>query len=363
MRQQRARALGALFAVITSVWFSACGSDDEDPPPPSFTPHTGGRQSFGGRPATGGRETTGGVVEAGAAGRVEAGGAPSSSGGAPPSGGGTIGQAGEVAFGGEKALEPFETPPLCPDSDAWDEGVRIDELSTGEDDLIGGVTPDEGTLVWLSGEAVMYADRADASEPFGEPQTPEDTDFVQGTISPDGLHLVGTRFGNFSFAEVVRESRDEPFSGEPDDSAFTDLNSTVAAIPVAKSVGDPLLVGDDWFVFSYYLQPPDMSPTIRQGVGPLWSFGVPIGGAMLLALGDERRIATGFGADLRTLFYWDEVEGIQQQAQRADAGSDFDRYQSLGDRRGAVSNEACDRLYYSAPGPDGDLDLFVASLR
>lgn len=363
MRHRRARALGAFAIVAASVWFSACGSDDETPPPASFTPTTGGRPSFGGRAATGGRESTGGVSEAGAAGRTEAGGAPSSSGGAAPSSGGTLGQAGEVAFGGEKALEPFETPPLCPDSDAWGEGVRIDELSTEEDDLISGLTPDEATLVWLSGEAVMYADRADASEPFGEPRQLEDTDFVQATVSPDGLHLVGTRFGNFAFAEVVRESREEPFSGEPDESAFADLNNTIAAIPVAKSVGDPLLVGD-WFLFSYFLQPPDMSPTIRQGVGPLWSFGVPLGGSMLLAVGDERRIATGMGADLRTLFYWDEVEGIEQQAQRADAtSSDFDRFQPLDDRRGAVPNEACDRLYYSAPGPDGDLDLFVASVQ
>ena len=362
MRQRNAHCLAACAVVATSVWFSACGSDDEDPPPPNFTPITGGRQSFGGRAATGGRSTTGGVDDAGAAGRLEAAGG-ASSGGAPPSSGGTLAQAGEVAFGGEKAVEPFETPPLCPDSDAWGEGVRIDELCTDEDELISGLTPDEGTLVWLSGDSVFYADRSDPSESFGEPRELDDTDFVQATISPDGLHLVGTRFGNFSFAEVVRESRDEPFSGEPDETAFVDLNGTVASIPVAKSVGDPLLIGDDWFVFSYYLSPPDMSLTIRQGVGPLWSFGVPIGGAMLQAIGDERRVATGFGADLRTLFYWDEVEGIQQQAQRAEAGADFDRYQSLGDRRGAVPNEACDRLYYSAPGPGGDLDLFVASVQ
>jgi hypothetical protein len=362
--RQSSVAWAAFAVVAASVWFSACGGDDDDPPPPNFTPTTGGRQSFGGRAATGGRDTPGmaGVGDAGAAGRIESG-AGGSSGGAPPSSGGTLAQAGEMAFGGEKAIEPFETPPLCPDSDAWGEGVRIDELSTADDDLIGGLTPDEGTLVWLSGEAVMVADRADASAPFGEPQQLDDTDFVQATVSPDGLHLVGTRFGNFAFSEVVRESRDEPFSGEPDDTAFADLNHTVASIPVAKSVGDPLLIGDDWFVFSYYLSPPDMSLTIRQGVGPLYSFGVPIGGAMLQAQGEERRIATGFGADLRTLFYWDEVEGVEQQAQRADAGSDFDRYQSLDDRRGAVPNEACDRLYYSAPGPGGDLDLFVASVQ
>lgn len=348
-----------VFALSGAATFSACGGDDDERPS-SFPMSTGGRLEV---PMTGGRPETGGVTDpgggsggtGGSAGSVtESGGA----GGAPD----VIGNAGTLADGGEKQLEPFETPPLCPGPDAWSEGERL-ELSSEHDDRLFAVTPDELTLVFRAGDRLYYADRPSTDEAFAEPAELEDTGFVELAISPDGLRLVGTREGNQSFAEVSREARDEAFGTEPDDSAFAELNYAVSAIPVSRRVGDPVLAGEgDRLLFSYYEPMPEGSFTIRETSGPPWSFGVPLGGEMLMAMGGKRRIATGLGADLRTLFYWDEVDEVQRAAERAEDGGTFDRFHSFGEWRGATPNTACDRLYYSAPGPDGDLDLFVSSV-
>jgi len=354
-------------ALGSALCVSAC-SDDGGERPSSFNGSTGGRQvsAQGGRVASGGSVGSGGTTEVGGtAGNVQAGAAPESGaggeGGVPTTPtGGAMATGGIQEVGGERGLEPFETPPLCPGPDAWSEGTRL-ELSTNDDDRLFAMTPDELTMVWQAGEGIFYADRASAEDEFAEAVELEDTGFVQVAVSPDGLRLVGTRATLQAFAELVRESRDQAFTGDPDETAFADLNYAVSSIPVSRQIGDPLLV-DELMIFSYYDSASDATWTIRQGSGPPWSFGVPIGGEMLLSVAGKRRIATGLGSDLRTLFYWDEVEEVEQAAERADPGGTFDRYASLGDRRGATPNTACDRLYYSAPGPEGDLDLFVATV-
>lgn len=367
-KQRRGRrtlcALGLL--VTVPVVAPACGDDDDRPD--VIVGITGGRAPTAGRPATGGNPASGGIggamTEAGAGGETApseggAGGVggvpPEMPGGAPPIGG-------EQGFGGEQPVPPFETPPLCPSADAWSEGTRL-SVSTADDDLLQAVTPDELSLAWLAGERLVYADRGSADDDFGEPLELEDVEFLQAALSVDGLRLIGLNPTMQSFAEVTRDSRDEPFSSEPDDRDFTELNEVLSLIPVARYLGDPVIVGEgDRLLFSYFEpMPVDGTETVRETLGPPWPFGVPVGGSMLLVSEGKRRIPSGMGADLRTLFYWDEVDEEQKAAQRAEAGGVFDRFESFGDRRRAAPNEACDRLYYSAPGPDGDLDLFVAT--
>jgi hypothetical protein len=356
----------ALVALPIVAWLSSC-SDEGDERPNSYVGSTGGRREVvaaGGRAAGGGSPASGGTESAGtgSGGREEAGAPPTGGGegGAVSATGGSSSAGASADFGGERGLEPFETPPLCPGPDAWSEGTRLSN-SSAEDDVLLAITPDERTLVWRTGDRTVYADRESPDDEFGEATELEETGFVEVAVSPDGLQLVGTLANHLAFAELTREARDEPFSTEPDETAFADLNYAVSSIPVDRRIGDPLLPADGVLIFSYYDPEASGISTIREALGPPWSFGVTIGGAMLMAVDGKRRIATGLGADRRTLYYWDEVENVEQAAERAAPGETFDRHASLGDRRGAAPNLACDRLYYSAPGPDGDTDLFVAT--
>jgi hypothetical protein len=78
--------------------------------------------------------------------------------------------------------------------------------------------------------------------------------------------------------------------------------------------------------------------------------------------GPSRRRPTGIAADDRTLFYWDEVDSTEKMAWRPTPTGTFDHFETLGGSfRGAVPNANCDKLYYSAAGATGGLDLFVAS--
>jgi hypothetical protein len=344
----------------------ACGEGDGERPSSFGSPTTGGQRevpALGGRAGGGGSTGGDGTGEAGApfaeGGAAEPAGG--TSGGAPPAQGGTVNEGGVIGeAGGERALDPFETPPLCPPAEAWAEGTRL-ELSGEDDDLLAAVTPDELTVLWWSGEQLVHAERPSADEPFGEGTEIDTTGFTSFTVSPDGLRLVATRDSNQAFAEFQREARDQPFDGEADEQAFADLNYALSSIPISRRLGDPLLAGEgERLVFSYYDPEPDAMWTIRESLEP-WSIGVPLGGEMLIAVAGKRRVATGMGSDLRTLFYWDEVEEEQRAAERAEPGGTFDRFYSLGQWRGATPNTACDRLYYSAEGPDGDLDLFVSS--
>ena len=360
----RARA-GLLYAWCAGVLgLVACSSAPSVPSPPLLTGGSAGSLGSGGRPSggAGGRAAAGGATAAssGTAGESGAGGASGASEGGGDSGAPAVGEAGAA---GAAPIGPSDTPTACPDASAWGTGIRL-AISSSGDDQAPSTAADELTLVFVSGAKLYYAERSQLADDFGAAVALSGTDFVQATLSADGLRVVGTRAGGRAFAELTRPSRDVPFDGTASEDAFQAINQTVAGSPLNGSIADPLLSpNDDALLFSFFALDPDGTITLREASGPPWGFGRALEGAILTAQGTARRIATGLSGDLRTLFYWDEVSQVERAVARATPGAPFERAQSLGDRRGATPNPSCDRLYYAARGPHGDLDLFVAEAK
>ena len=73
---------------------------------------------------------------------------------------------------------------------------------------------------------------------------------------------------------------------------------------------------------------------------------------------------TGWSIDGRTLFYWDTGSGLEQAAFRSPSSATFTSTKALGTtEQYAVPSNDCTILYFSAPGTNSDLDLYVAPLQ
>ncbi|HWA77137.1 MAG TPA: hypothetical protein VG937_32600 [Polyangiaceae bacterium] len=336
------------------VWFAlfaACSAKEDHAAPPSH----------------GGATTTGG--KAGASGGATRGG-DSASGGAARGGSGGTGEAGESAGGqagaGGEAGAPLVTPPspsVCTPKASWGAPERL-ELSTAGDDVLGGVTPDELSIVWMSGGEVHYADRDSVDGEFAAAQTiPKgDSYFAQVTLSPDGLALIGVRLDGAGFGVLTRAARADAFQGEPDESPFEALYGAPAANFSNGPFADPVISANGAHLFYSALElESNASASIydSRGSDGIWPWGTPLSGALLYSEGGAFRRPTGVASDLRTLFYWDELAGEARLSFRPRLDAAFSGWESLGMRRNALPNRACDRLYYAAPGSAGD-DLFVS---
>jgi hypothetical protein len=252
---------------------------------------------------------------------------------------------------------------LCSTTALWG-GSSALAISTGADDFLGSLTPDELSLAFTTNAngavLIEYADRASSADPFGTPKTLSGA-FAQdrAALSPDGRVLVLVNDDRRGFTQYSRAARGTDF-GNPGAGPLSAY--APAQLPPGHALADPLLAADDkTFIYSEYGS--DVVDTIHQSKrlfgGDPWSAGSPLVAAELQALGPERRRPTGLSADGRTLFFWDD------QAAQERAGffpPDSNRLASvvdLGQLRGAQPNAACTRLYYSGPG-QSSLELMVA---
>jgi hypothetical protein len=274
-----------------------------------------------------------------------------------------VGEAGTGEAGAPGDVEPVPVPTCTP-------GVRFGSgrplaLSTADDDLLEGITPDELTLVFSAGGHFYVAERDSVTDDFGAPvEVAAGLGFGSLTVSSDGLRLIGA--GASGFAELARPARTETFGDEPNDADFVPFNAAVQGTPTDESALEPLLAMDDTLLVYSFVSPSNEGarPTLyaSEWLGQ-WSFGQPLLGAeRLWASGQARRVATGVSSDGLTLFYRDEVAGEFRRAWRRRLSEEFDAFESLGDWERAAPNAACDELYYSAQN-EGSVDLFVAGAR
>jgi hypothetical protein len=293
--------------------------------------------------------------------------------------GGSDAQVGDAPVGTDAAKdgdapEPI-VPPICSETANWTGAATpIPNVSTADSDLLGTVTSDGLSIAWVvasggSAGTVRYADRTSTAQPFGATKTLAGTFAVDRVaLSADGLTMIVVMPGNGAFGQLKRGARGDAFAGTPDTAPFLTLVGMNPEIDSGSGVriGDPVLADDgQTLFFSQYNTTIDDTVAVSQFNGMSWAPPLILVDPMFRSQAGKRRRPTGLSADGKTLFFWDEVAGVEQATWRKTAqGGDFafGTPLSLGARPGAqASGGDCGRLYFSAAGDGGaSLDLFYA---
>jgi hypothetical protein len=344
--------------VLALIGLVSCSSTDRPPSEPDPVKDGGG--------------STDARVDADAS--ADSGASQGSEGGTPDAGqdAPSDGVAVDVTEGADAGVEsssgPQPSTAVCNTSSTWGAGALI-AASTPSDDELDSITPDELSMAWTvgSGSTAMleYADRSSSSDPFGVPQALAAGQFTadRASLSYDGLRLVVVNADGQGFSELVRSGRtpDDAF-GAPAVGSYSNLD-TAGVLAAGQSYGDPVLAADDnVFYYSVYGggQTTTLFRTARLLTGEAWQVGTPLTASTgLAAQGSLRRRPTGISSDDQTLFFWDEVLGMERAAWIDHSTGAYDVFVDLGARSMAAPNTACSQLYYSSPGT-GSIDLFVA---
>jgi hypothetical protein len=337
-----------LFSIAALSWCpllassSGCSSDTSHPSLVS----AGGQPSDAGRsgspPAEGGSEELAGASgnEAGSSGAAGNGaGSDAGSGGAPIELGGSGGTVEVVKAACDRLAK-------------WSAAESVTGVSSGANETMLALTPDELDLAFLRNGALYVAHRASADTDFGGGSAltlPLGWSAAHGAgLSADGKRLlVVSDPDRKKLGEWTRPNRQTPFAGAIDTSAFaainqdSDFSGRVYASPTISAAGDQL------FYNSSFL---DADSTIvvssRTGTGS-WSPPRTLSAGIFDGAPGKRRLPTGVSLDGLTLFYFNEETAKQEARWRATNSVDSPLYDmlSLGARRGAAPNFACNRLY------------------
>jgi len=279
--------------------------------------------------------------------------------------------------GTDSADGPFvPTASVCNPKATWPAGKLVPNVSTTQADRFGAITTDELTIAWMNtAGTVLYADRAAVTDPFGTAMTlsgPIALDRV--ALSADGLTLIVVRSDRLSFAQVTRATRGTAFGSTLDTKPFANLDPLSSGVEDGGDAGggtfaDPVLSKDGHFLYYSVLggSATTMAESYRSGAAPWtnpFAKGRILTTAELTGVGNQLRRPTGLSSDNRTLFYWDEVDGVEKMAFRDDAilagHNIYGQFTSLGAHAGAQPTATCQRIYFEAPGSVGAADLFYA---
>jgi hypothetical protein len=245
----------------------------------------------------------------------------------------------------------------CNPAGMYGAATAVPGIAAG-DKMFGAVTPDELTIAWVKPDGtVMYADRTDASQPFGAAQTLGVYEHDRVALSSDGLKLIGVMPGAKKLGQVTRAARGQAFSGAPDTAPFaqllvTAMNGESDATPPG-SLGDPVLSADgSQLFFSIFGIQTLGTIAISEFTGATWSKPATLGQDEFLAADPLRRRPTGLSADGLTLFFWDEIDGKEKAGWRATSTAYdlmFSGFVDLGDRKDCQATAKCSRLYFTNP--------------
>jgi hypothetical protein len=314
--------------------------------------------STGAQPNDGGRSGSspgeGGSVELAGANGEQSGDSGAAGTGAAGSASGSAGNAAEL---GGSAGVPDGTAPACDPEATWSAAASVSGVTSGANEKLLALTPDELDLAFLRDGALYVAHRpkADADFTVGAALTmPAGWTVAHGaSLSADGMRLLLVSDPDQKkLGEWTRPNRQSAFSGAVDTSAFAAVNQDsvfsgrVYAAPTLSAADDQL------FYNSSFL---DADSTIvvssRTGTDS-WSAPRTLSGGIFDGAPGKRRLPTGVSLDGRTLFYFNEETAQQEARWRASSSVDSPLYDmlSLGARRSAAPNSACSRLYSESNG-------------
>ncbi len=249
---------------------------------------------------------------------------------------------------------------LCNPAAAWSPGRPIAGLPAGLHAAAFSVTPDERSVAWIDDAGATHvADRAIASEPFGNGQTVAVTAQASPrslSLSADGLHLVFVKPDAKGFAEVTRDARGGTFEA-PAETAFALVNQWVVSL--GATVADPAYGSDGSTFFYSQLGAPvtvSESRASHAGATPAWTAGSPRGGAPVSPVHIDAetfyRHPVSSSLDGLTLFISDDYPSTPtaRAVYRTSLGGEFTLSVALGAWTSVHPNAACSRLYYLEGG-------------
>jgi len=335
----RVASAAGLCLLAFAASLPACSSD---PGRPSLI-------SVGGSPADGGSSGSS-PAEGGARDFAGAGGDPTADSGATgESGGAPVGGSGNsTATGGSAAV----VPATCDPKVMWGASAPVAGLSSAASETLLAVTPDELDLAFLREGAVYVAHRSTTGATFtlGSPLViPAGWTAAHGAaLSADGKRLLLVSDPDQKMlGELTRSNRSTAFSGPMDTSAFTAVN--LDSIYTGKVYASPTLsADDDQLLFNSSFLETDSTIVVSSRTGQsAWSTPKELSAGTFDGSGGKRRLPTGMSADGRTLFYFNEESAQEEARWRATSSVESPLYDmlSLGARRGAAPNSACNRLY------------------
>jgi len=270
---------------------------------------------------------------------------------------GTAGNGGvSNGLGGSGGTAPV-IPAACAKSVTWSESATVPSVSSAANETLLSVTPDELDLAFLRAGQLHVAHRTSAEETFTlgpELVLPAGWTAAHGAaLSADGKRLIVLSDPDQKrLGEWTRTSRSLAFSGEIETSAFDAINQDAEF--TGKQYASPAIspTGEQLFFNSSFS---DGVSTIvissRTGTSA-WSTPKELTPGTFNGASGKRRLPTGVSADARTLFYFNEESGKEEARWRASSNASSALYDmlSLGARRGATPNSACNRLYSDAAG-------------
>jgi hypothetical protein len=264
----------------------------------------------------------------------------------------------------------------CSPTATWSAGATVSipgltDAAAPPGGVLGGITLDELTVAWVTGPdgsaVVQVADRAQATDPFGMAVTLPS--FAAGAaldrvaMTQDGLRLGVLWANRLGFAEFAREQRGAPFT-EQVGGTFDLLNALGATFTGAMAFGDPVIGNQETFFYSIYggidadggVLPVTIHSAVPSAPGNEWLDSTTYSTPSLTAQAGGRRMPTGISADGQTLFFWDQVTGIERAAYRpmgfdSKGSDDFEYAVDVGPMPAAAPNTACNALYYAGAPP------------
>jgi hypothetical protein len=379
----RGAALSAGAGLLAFALLSGCGSDDSHPPlagDQGGAGHSGSGATSGSGDSTGkggraGATTDGGSGEGGEpsggsggsafGGRGGRGGGSGSGGASATDAGGDAhldggSSTGGTGSGGESSTDSGPPPAggsVCP-IDRTDPFLDFGRHDAADPTFarFGGISSDELSVAWASDKGDVYvADRSSPPGMFDPAVQINDITLAadRPAMSPTGFVVLAVADDRASLVEYRRSKRSTDFA-RTDGAAVGMLNVFIGD---GGAISEPVLGGDKlslFFLLSFAGGTPVLYESKWSSPDGAWGTPRQLSNPELASDdADHRRRPTGASSDGRTLFYYDEVDGIERAAWRNTPDSPFNLFLDIGDFSDAAPNLRCNLLYYAGTDRDG----------
>jgi hypothetical protein len=302
---------------------------------------------------------------------VDAADAPTSDAGQAPGleGGSDDGGSGESGDGGP-------SDPLCAKGKSWKASGVMTSVGDPLFARLGGITPNELLVAWTdSDDSISVAMRPDSTSDFGAPTNWAPSAFDGGVatlddngdgprvaLAPSGDQAMVVGASGVDFLVYERTGGGSAWMAG---SAAPFAAVRAAVVQMNATVWEPVLGSSSFFYLVVPATgasgPPVLYESTYDTQSQKWNAGVALPNPEFASPdASTLRRPTGVSADGQTLFFFDEVSGIERAAWRSSPTAPFDHFEDVPVAPEATPNGDCSVLYYQATTSDGTSGLALA---